>query len=74
VVIGRSDECDVIVDDGYVSRRHAEIRHTAAGWCLVDLSLNGTLVNGVTSTGDHVLTPGDRITVGSRTIRVEPGR
>jgi hypothetical protein len=45
--IGRSTECDIVIPDTNVSRRHAEIRPTIDGFNLVDLgSTNGSLVNG----------------------------
>jgi hypothetical protein len=47
LVIGRSTECDVVISDTNVSRRHAEIRPTIDGFVLVDLgSTNGSVVNG----------------------------
>ncbi len=43
VVFGRSDECDVQLDDNYVSGRHAEILSIQGRFCLQDLnSTNGT--------------------------------
>ena len=64
VVIGRSRECDVVVDDANVSRRHAELRHDDEGWWVVDLgSTNGIRVN--RRRVDHaLLRDGDRITLG----------
>lgn len=45
--IGRHPDSDVFLDDVTVSRRHAEIRRTAAGLEITDAgSLNGTYVNG----------------------------
>jgi FhaA, N-terminal domain/FHA domain len=47
VVLGRSRECDVTLDDANVSRRHAEIRRENGNWFIVDLgSTNGVEVNG----------------------------
>ena len=47
VVIGRSRDCDVKVDDPNVSRRHAEIRQEDGAYWIVDLeSTNGVEVNG----------------------------
>ena len=47
VVIGRSKDCDVQLDDPNVSRRHAEVRQEGATYWLVDLdSTNGVEVNG----------------------------
>jgi hypothetical protein len=68
VVLGRSRECDVRVDDPNVSRRHAELRQEGATYWLVDLdSTNGTELNG-TRVSRAKLSDGDRITVGSTEI------
>jgi hypothetical protein len=66
VVIGRSRECDVRIEDGNVSRRHAELsRDGDAGWTVVDLgSTNGTEVNGRTIAKRTPLENGDRIAIG----------
>jgi hypothetical protein len=63
-VVGRSRECDVVLDDPNVSRRHAELRRDGAGWSVADLgSTNGVKVNG--RRVDHAeLSPGDRVTFG----------
>ena len=42
LVLGRSKDCDIQVDDPNVSRRHAEVRQEGATFWLVDLdSTNG---------------------------------
>ena len=66
VVIGRSRECDVRIDDGNVSRRHAELsRDHDERWTVVDLgSTNGTEVNGRRVTRRTPLGDGDRISIG----------
>jgi hypothetical protein len=47
VVLGRSRECDVQVNDPNVSRRHAELRQEGATYWLVDLdSTNGIELGG----------------------------
>ena len=47
VVLGRSRECDITLDDANVSRRHAEVRRENGNWWIVDLgSTNGIEVNG----------------------------
>jgi FhaA, N-terminal domain/FHA domain len=47
VVIGRSKDADIRVDDPNVSRRHAEVQQEGATWWLVDLdSTNGVEVQG----------------------------
>jgi pSer/pThr/pTyr-binding forkhead associated (FHA) protein len=47
VVVGRSRDCDITLEDPNVSRRHAEIRRENADWWIVDLgSTNGVELNG----------------------------
>ncbi|MEZ0064117.1 putative component of type VI protein secretion system [Streptacidiphilus sp. MAP12-20] len=67
VVLGRSTEADVRVDDPGVSRRHAEIR-TGNPSMVLDLgSTNGIVVDGQ-HTGRATLRDGSRIVLGSTTI------
>ena len=72
-VIGRSRECDVVLADANVSRRHAQIVVGAAGtWTISDLgSTNGVLVNGHRISGAAPLRPGDRIALGTADIGFE---
>jgi hypothetical protein len=64
--IGRSRDCDIVLDDVGVSRRHAQVRPAADGWAVEDLrSTNGVLVNGRSIQGTHLLEPGDRVVLGS---------
>jgi hypothetical protein len=71
-VIGRSRECDVVLDDSNVSRRHAEIRPAGGdGWTIADLgSTNGVKVNGRTIQSSP-LRPGDEVAVGTVAVRFE---
>src|SRR5919202_5171961 len=47
ITIGRLPECDIVLSDPNVSRRHAEIRRQGTDFVVVDLdSTNGTRVNG----------------------------
>jgi hypothetical protein len=65
VVIGRSKECDIQLNDPNVSRRHAELRQEGSAYWLVDLdSTNGSVVNGQ-KTARAKLDSGDTITIGS---------
>jgi hypothetical protein len=72
--IGRMPECQVMLADGNVSRRHAEVRRAddgGSGHIVVDLgSTNGTKVNGV-GVKTHRLRHGDEITVGGTWLRYE---
>ena len=46
VKIGRASDCQLILDDDYVSTRHAQIVRTDTGYVVEDLgSTNGTYVN-----------------------------
>jgi hypothetical protein len=73
-VVGRSRECDVVLEDPNVSRKHAQLNRTPTGWAVEDLnSTNGVLVNGRRIRGDQELSSGDRIEIGTSEIafRVE---
>ena len=46
-MVGRDPTCDLPLDDDRVSRQHARLSGSGAGWTLTDLgSKNGTAVNG----------------------------
>jgi hypothetical protein len=66
-VIGRSEECQLALDDPLVSRKHAVLRVGARGVTAVDLgSRNGVSVNGEKITGERRLRHGDRVTIGGQ--------
>ena len=61
LVIGRGSDCDLVLDEPEMSRRHAVIENSGDGIYLRDLgSANGTFVNGV-QVRDAVLHPDDQI-------------
>ncbi|MGO9899218.1 MAG: FhaA domain-containing protein [Solirubrobacteraceae bacterium] len=67
--LGRSRQCDIVVDDANVSRQHAEVRPSGASWVLVDLgSTNGSVLNGRRIDRPQELEPGDTIEVGTSVI------
>jgi Protein of unknown function (DUF3662)/FHA domain len=71
VVIGRSREADVVIQDPNVSRRHAELRREDGAWQIVDLgSTNGIKVNGRRVTNAQ-LRPGDQVTIGVTDLTFE---
>jgi len=71
VGIGRLAECDIVLSDPNVSRRHAEVRRQGSGFAVFDLgSTNGTKVNGA-GVKQRRLADGDEITVGATRIRFE---
>jgi FHA domain/Domain of unknown function (DUF1707) len=72
IVVGRSNACDVRIDDPTVSRRHAELRRSPHGWLISDLgSLNGLRVNGL-RVREAPIGAGDVIEVGGVRLVFEP--
>jgi Protein of unknown function (DUF3662)/Inner membrane component of T3SS, cytoplasmic domain len=72
VTIGRSRQCDVVLNDANVSRQHAEIRPRGGSWVLSDLgSTNGSSLNGRRIEGSEVVKAGDEVEVGTSKIRFE---
>jgi len=70
-VIGRSRQCDVVLTDPNISRRHAEVRRDADQYLLVDLdSTNGLMVNG-REVKRAALAEGDRLQLGTTQLRFE---
>jgi pSer/pThr/pTyr-binding forkhead associated (FHA) protein len=69
MVVGRVPDCDFILADQSVSRRHLELVHTEKGVLLRDLgSGNGSKVNGE-KTAERVLQHGDEISIGKTRFR-----
>jgi pSer/pThr/pTyr-binding forkhead associated (FHA) protein len=69
IVLGRSSEADIVVDDTGVSRRHLEIRRSQGRVYAVDLgSTNGSYVNGERVNGSAELLDGSTITMGRTRI------
>ncbi len=69
--IGRAPDCDVIIDDGVVSRHHVRIICILGDCFLEDLnSANGTMVNG-RLTKKCPLEHGDTISVGEHKFRYD---
>jgi hypothetical protein len=70
--IGRSRQCDVVLEDANISRQHAEIRPRGGSWVLTDLgSTNGSSINGRRIDHPEVIKPGDEIEIGTSQIRFE---
>jgi hypothetical protein len=67
--IGRSRDCDVVVQDPNVSRRHAAVKPRGGSWIVEDLgSTNGVVVNGRRIDHPRVLSAGDEIELGTATL------
>jgi pSer/pThr/pTyr-binding forkhead associated (FHA) protein len=69
LVFGRDAGSDVVVTGSDVSRRHAEIQATPEGYVLMDVSINGTYVNGERVGRRHLLARADVIRIGHDEFR-----
>jgi DNA-binding response OmpR family regulator len=64
ITIGRAEDNDVVVDDRWVSRYHAQVRREQGHYVVVDQdSKNGTLVNGKRIAVPTPLSDGDQLQV-----------
>ena len=71
VTLGRSRDCDCVLAEPSVSRRHAGLRRDGSRWILRDLgSRNGTRVNGVRLLDEAEVAPGDRVSFGDARYRL----
>ena len=72
VTLGRSRQCDVVLNDPNISRRHAEIRPRGGSWVLTDLgSTNGCRINGRRIDGSEVIRSGDKLELGETSLTFE---
>jgi len=69
IILGRSSDADIHIEDTGVSRRHLEVRTANGVTSAVDLgSTNGSYVNGQKVSGSTELTDGSTITMGRTKI------
>ncbi len=69
VVLGRSPDCQITIEDPLVSRRHARIVIEGTQARISDLgSRNGVRINGRQTEGEHPLEDGDRIRLGTQEL------
>lgn len=72
LLIGRGEDCDIVIPDAYVSHHHAQITARGNQYVLEDLgSRNHTYVNGAEIDGRTYLTPGDIIRIGFVSLKFE---
>ncbi|MCC7536834.1 MAG: FHA domain-containing protein [Deltaproteobacteria bacterium] len=69
IVIGRSPECQVTIEDPLISRQHAKLSVSPTGVIVTDLgSRNGSRINGRVIREPVRLKDGDRIRVGTQEL------
>jgi pSer/pThr/pTyr-binding forkhead associated (FHA) protein/ABC-type multidrug transport system ATPase subunit len=74
VVIGRSPQCDIVLDGSAVSRMHARVQQIGDDFGLEDLgSLNGTYLNGARVTSLVRVAEGDVIEIGGFALTFRDG-
>lgn len=75
ILVGRLPECDVMIDEGLVSRMHARLSVREGSVVVEDLhSTNGVYVNGARITHSAVLHEGDRLLIGTTEISLFEAR
>lgn len=72
VLVGRADNCDIILDHPSVSHYHAMIEYAkGGGFTIIDLgSINGTFINGL-KTDKSFLSSDDTLTIGKMHIELQ---
>lgn len=71
VMLGRAQECTVVLDDDYSSGKHARLFPQGSRWFLEDLgSTNGTWLGEEQLTRASTVEPGDRIRIGKTVLEL----
>src|SRR5215210_2654163 len=73
IMIGRGADCQIILNDDYVSTRHARVVSGENGIYVEDLgSTNGSYVNGQRITAPTTITMSDTVRIGKTILKLEP--
>lgn len=71
MVMGRAPECELALDDTFVSQQHARLFAKNGSWYVEDLgSTNGTFVNDQRLAAPAMVQPGDRVRVGTTVLEL----
>ena len=69
--IGRSESCQIVLQDTYASQMHARVYPKDGEWFVEDLgSTNGTYLNRAKVSHPAPVGPGDEIRIGKTTLEV----
>ena len=72
IIVGRSPDSALVLDDSYSSARHARFFQTDGQWYVEDLgSTNGTFVRGERIDRPVALSPGMKVIVGQTTFEMQ---
>lgn len=63
-VIGTAADCDIVIEDGFMSQRHAEIRKVDGGYKLVDLGATNPIIVNDKRVKEHFLVDNDNFRLG----------
>lgn len=71
IVVGRSPDCALVLNDAYSSSRHARFYLNNGQWWVEDLdSTNGTFIGGNRITSPQPLEPGTPVIIGHTTVEI----
>jgi len=69
-LIGRSPECEIVLDDRKVSREHAKVTCEEGAWIIEKMSDTGDILINGKSVVKHELTPGDMVHLGYYVLNI----
>ncbi len=71
-LIGRTSDAQLVLEDAYMSTRHAVLSRTAQGYQVEDLgSTNGTFLNETRLAGTRPIALGDTLRIGRTTMTLD---
>ncbi len=71
IIIGRGDDCGLILQDSQVSNHHCRLSIEQSQWLVEDMgSTNGTFINGLPIQNKTQVSSGDLIQLGSKEYRI----
>jgi serine phosphatase RsbU (regulator of sigma subunit) len=72
IVIGRSSECDLVLEDRFLSRRHTRLFKSGSDWLVEDMgSRNGTILNGTLVDEPTKVKFGDRLQLSGSSVSIQ---